>query len=373
MNLQHLPLFVFIFFCLITFIQIFYHIFFFIRIIFYKAKEKKHSVVHPVSVVICARDEANNLEKNLPGILLQNFNYTHEVIVVNDNSRDDTKYFLDELHKTFRQLKTVDLSQEAVHIPGKKFPLSIGIKTAKYEVLLLTDADCVPATDKWISKMQDAFEDGVEVVLGYGTFHKKNSILNKLVRFETFHTALQYFSYALAGMPYMGVGRNLSYKKDLFYRNKGFSSLNHIPGGDDDLFINKVANKKNTRIVLDKDTFTLSEAPQNFKQWWQQKRRHYSTAPYYKSSHKFLLGLYALSYFLFYPSLVLSILFYNWKFSLAIFGLRLIIQSITWTSTMKRLNERDLFPIFWLLDIWQFFYYIIFSVTLIIKPRNSWK
>lgn len=371
--LTHWPLLIFIVFCVTTLIQLFYYVYFFCRLAFYKRKPKTQSLTHPVSVIVCARDEANNLETNLPDVLMQDYPYTHEVIVVNDNSHDDTKYFLDELQKTFKQLKPVTLTQEAVHIPGKKFPLSVGIKTAKHEVLLLTDADCVPASNQWIAKMQDGYTDGKEVVIGYGGFHKRGGLLNKLVRFETFHTALQYLSYALAGMPYMGVGRNLSYKKDLFFRNKGFSSMNHIPGGDDDLFINKVATKKNTGIVIDRDAFTLSEAPKSLGEWWRQKSRHYSTSHDYKTKHQFYLGLYAFSYLIFYPLLVASLLFFNWWMTLAVFGLRFITQAIVWFKTMKRLNEQDLYWIFWLLDIWQFFYYIIFSITLIKKPKKTWK
>lgn len=371
--LTHWPLFIFIAFCIITAVQLFYFSYFFVRLAFFKQKNKTQSITHPVSVVVCARDEANNLEQNLPEVLMQDYPYTHEVIVVNDNSHDDTKYFLEEMEKTFRQLKSVTLTQEALHIPGKKFPLSVGIKTARYEVLLLTDADCTPASNQWITKMQDGYSEGKEIVLGYGAFHKRGGLLNKLVRYETFHAGLQYLSYALAGMPYMGVGRNLSYKKDLFFTNKGFSSMNHVPGGDDDLFVNKVANAANTNIVVDKEAFTLSEAPKNFSAWWRQKSRHYSTSKFYKAKHQFYLSLYALSHFLFYPLLAASIIFYCWWLALLVFGLRFILQAIVNYKTMKKLNESDLFPLFWLLDIWQFFYYLIFSFTLIKKPRSTWK
>ena len=134
-------------FCLVTLIQLFYYLFFFIRLAVYKPKNKTVSQTHPVSVIICARDEAANLAKNLPGALVQQYSTTHEVIVVNDNSFDDTKYLLEEYQKTYRHLQVVELKQEAKLIPGKKFPLSIGIKTAKYEIVLLTDADCVPASE----------------------------------------------------------------------------------------------------------------------------------------------------------------------------------------------------------------------------------
>ena len=336
-------------------------------------KTKSTSRTHAVSVIICARDEAENLAKNLPGSLVQEYKTTHEVIVVNDNSFDDSKYLLEEFKKTFRQLQVVELTQEAKMIPGKKFPLSIGIKSAKHEIVLLTDADCVPASEHWINSMQEVYNDDTEIVLGYGAYHKKQGILNKIIRWETFHSALQYFSYALAGTTYMGVGRNLSYKKEIFYRHKGFSAHNNIPGGDDDLFINMAATRCNTRININKESFTLSKPANSWKQWFSQKKRHYTTSKYYKPFHKFLLGLYAFSHFLFYPLLILSCIFYNWQYALAGFGIRFIIQAFVFGRTMKKLDEKDLFPLFLFFDIWMFIYYIIFTPALLIKPKPTWK
>ncbi len=364
---------VFITFCLITLIQVFYYLFFFLRLAIYKTKQKEVSQTHPVSVIICARDEAANLAKNLPGALVQQYRTTHEVIVVNDNSFDDTKYLLEEFQRQFRQLNIIELKQEAKLIPGKKFPLSIGIKTAKYEIVLLTDADCVPASEHWIDKMQATYNDDTEIVLGYGAYYKKPGLLNKIIRWETLHTALQYFSYALANQAYMGVGRNLSYKKTIFYRHKGFSAHNNVPSGDDDLFINTAATRHNTKINIDKDTFTLSEPAKTWKQWIRQKTRHYSTAKHYRWKHKFLLGLYSLSHFLFYPLLVACILFVSWQWALIVFGIRLLLQLSILYPVTKKLDEKDLYPLLLFFDIWMFFYYLVFSLALIKKPGNQWK
>ncbi|RYF85799.1 MAG: glycosyltransferase [Chitinophagaceae bacterium] len=353
-------------------VQLFYYLYFFRRVAYHQPSAKEQSQQHPVSVIICARDEDENIARNLPGVLVQEYPTTHEVIVVNDNSLDDTKYILEELKKTFKGLQIVELSQEAKLIAGKKYPLSIGIKEAKHEVMLLTDADCVPASEHWLYKMQDAFRDSVEVVLGYGAYKKSPGFLNKIIRFETFHTALQYLSYALAGRPYMGVGRNLAYRRGLFLRNKGFSSINHIPSGDDDLFINKVASKNNTAVVIDPEAFTLSSAKETWKDWMRQKRRHYSTGKFYKSSHKFLLGLYTASVFLFYPLFAASLFLFDWRFVLIPFGVRLLVMAIIWNKAMKRLGEQDLFPLFLFWDIWQFFYYLLFSSSLWKKPRKTW-
>ncbi len=359
-------------FCTVIAIQVFYYLYFFSRLAFYKLADREVTNEHPVSVIICARDEAENLSKNLPGVLVQEYKTSHEIIVVNDNSTDEGRYVIDEFQKMFKNINHIQLTQEAMMIPGKKFPLSIGIKSAKYEIVLLTDADCVPASEFWIQKIQEQYGEGIEIVLGYGAYHKKPGLLNKLIRFETFHTALQYLSYALAGNPYMGVGRNLSYKKDVFLRNKGFSSINHIPSGDDDLFINKVAHKGNTAVVIDSQTHTLSEPKKSWGDWMTQKYRHYTTSKYYKPQHKFLLGLYSLTLFLVYPLLALSIIFFNWWMALAVFGIRLLIQAIVWFKGMKHLNEQDLWPWFLLLDFWMFFYYLFTLPAIWKAPRKNW-
>jgi len=363
----------FILFCLITFTQVFYYAWFFLRLAFYQKPSKNKSQQHPVSVIICARDEAANLAANLPGALSQTYPSTHEVIVVNHNSQDDTRYLLEEFKKTFKGLHIVNLEYEAKGIPGKKYPLSMGIREAKHEVLVLTDSDCLPASEFWVEKMQDGYLEGTQIVLGYSPHKKKPGLLNKLIRFETFHSALQYLSYALAGQPYMGVGRNLSYKKELFLRNKGFSSINHVPGGDDDLFINKVASSVNTRIVIDPEAFTFSEPKKTFREWVRQKTRHYTTGKYYKPRHKFLLTLYSGSHILFYPAFVLSLLYFQWPWALVVFGLRFLIQGLVYFRCMKKLGESDLFPFWWLLDVWMIGYYFIFAPSLWKKPRAEWR
>ena len=170
----------------------------------------------------------------------------------------------------------------------------------------------------------------------------------------------------------MGVGRNLSYKRDVFLRSKGFSSINHIPSGDDDLFINKVATSKNTRIVIDPDAITLSGPKKTWGDWVRQKTRHFSTAKYYKPKHKFLLGLYTISQFLFYPLFIASFFFFDWRWVLGVFAVRFLSQAYIYYKCMQQLNEKDLWPFWWLMDIWMFLFYVIFAPALWKRPRANW-
>jgi glycosyltransferase involved in cell wall biosynthesis len=373
MNLQLIELGVFCIFCVISSIQIFYYLYFFARLAFYKAAPTTEQQTHPVSVIICARDEAANLAKNLRGALLQQYPTTHEVVVVNDNSYDDTKFLLEDFEAEYKHLRVVELKQEAKMIPGKKFPLSIGIKGAKHEIVLLTDADCVPATEHWISEMQNSYTNTTEIVLGYGAYHKAKGFLNKLIRWEAYHSALQYLSYALAGQPYMGVGRNLSYRKGLFYKLKGFSAHNHIASGDDDLFVNMGATKTNVAININPAAFTLSKPATNWATFFKQKNRHYSTAKYYKPLHKFLLSTYALTQFLYYPAFVAALILFDWRMVLGVYALRFIVHAIVHYRAMAKLKEQDLRAYFLFFDIGLLFYYLFFAFSLFKKPPQHWK
>lgn len=241
----------------------------------------------PVSVVICARNEAANLKNNLPAILAQSYHNDWEVILVNDDSKDDTALIVKELSQKNPILKIVTISPKTT--AGKKYALTKGIETARYDWIALTDADCYPAGPQWLSTMlKQASSPGI--VLGYAPMHYKKGWLNRWVRFETLYTGLQYFSMANAGWPYMGVGRNMVWHKSLFSRADGFNKHRHISGGDDDLFVNQVADNHNTFICTAPETFMHSPAKTTLTSWLTQKRRHLNAGLFYKKWHNFLLG-----------------------------------------------------------------------------------
>lgn len=367
-------------FAFIAGVQIFYYLFFFSRLAFYKKKaEPSQDAKLPLSVIICAKDEEANLSRNLPVVLQQRYGdnareYLYEVIVVDHNSFDDSRHFLRSLQPGYLHFRTIELHQEAKGIPGKKYPLAIGLKGAANETVILTDADCKPSSVNWLQLMSEGFSEGKEIVLGYGPYNKHPGMLNKLIRFETFFSALQYLSFALAGVPYMGVGRNLAYKKELFFRHKGFLPHQHLPSGDDDLFINAAANAGNVAVAVDKQAFTYSEPKHSWSAWFRQKTRHFSTGKYYKGKHKFLLGLFSLTQFLFWPFFAGALFYSPFRYiTLALLGSKLLVQAIIFFSSMKKLGEKDLFPFFWLFDIGMFIYYIIFTPALIMKPKKRWK
>ena len=250
----------------------------------------------------------------------------------------------------------------------------MGIKSASYENLLLTDADCKPAGKQWLSEMSKGFANQKEVVLGYGGYSSHPGFINKVIRFETVFTALQYFSLALWGMPYMGVGRNLAYKKSLFYKNKGFISHYKVSSGDDDLFINKVANRQNTSIIVEPESFTISEPKKTFLLWWQQKRRHLSTGKYYKKRHKILLGGYLVSLFtVFTLFIILIINNYFFIITLSLFVIRLLSQLIIFNFVFSRLLEKKLLLISPAIELLITLLYPIIGIINLVSKESRWK
>lgn len=361
-------------------IQVFYYLFFYSRLAFYKMK-KPADHDHPtpaLSVIICARDEEHSLERNLPVVLQQHYQNSHqepqyEVVVVNDNSEDGTLFTLKHLKPGYPHFRYIDLQQSAKGIPGKKYPLTIGIRSAIHETLVLTDADCRPASTYWLKQMAGGFKNGKEIVLGYGAYEYQPGLLNKVIRFETFFSALQYLSFALAGIPYMGVGRNLAYKKELFFKHKGFLSHRHLPSGDDDLFINAAANKKNTTVVIHPQAITYSIPKTDWSAWFRQKARHLSTGKHYKLKHRFLLGLFSATQFLYYPLFIVALFYKPFLFvTLILFGFRLLLQAVIWSLGLKKLNEKDLFWYCFPLEIFMMLYYLIFAPALFLKPKKRW-
>ncbi len=366
-------LIVFSVFAVVFFLQLFYYLFFYARLAFYKPKPEGVEK-EPVSVIICARNEEDNLRENLPSILAQDF-HEFEVIVVNDRSVDGSYDMLKDMAKENDRLKIVHLDEDIIKSDSKKFALTLGIKKAAHDILLLTDADCKPASNQWIAQMQSRFPAKTDVVLGFGAYQKKGfSLLNQFIRFDTFFTALQYFSYSLAGQTYMGVGRNLAYRKHLFFDNKGFGSHNHIRSGDDDLFINEVAGKAKVNIAVDAESHTLSVPKTSWNEWFRQKRRHLTTGPLYKTKHKLLLGTFMISQVLFYPLLVaLLVMQYNFPIVISLFAVRFIIQMIIFRRVMGTLKHQDLFLISPIIDLVLPFIMLTLSVSnMLVKPQ-TWK
>lgn len=367
-----LPILFWIFVAIVA-IQLVYYIVIFGKFSFVKAKKNNLKRI-PISVIVCAKNEEENVSKFIPLLIQQDYP-DFEIILIDDASSDNTLEVFEEFEKNHSNVRLVKVQNNEAFWGNKKFALTLGIKAAKKEYLLFTDADCYPTSKDWIAEMSSHFTMQKTIVLGYGAYEKvPNSFLNKLIRFETLLTAVQYFSWARLGFPYMGIGRNLAYKKEEFFNVNGFIDHMKIRSGDDDLFINQAANKKNTTVCYTPNSFTYSEPKTTFKEWFAQKRRHVSTASFYKPFDKIQLGLFFLTqiFTLILPIILLALQF-QWIAVVSLVAFRYLFSWISLGFGAGKLNEKDVMIWFPILEIVLIFTQLnIFISNLFSKPVH-WK
>ncbi len=366
-------IYIFYFFIAIVVVQLFYYLGVFGKFAFAKPQHVTPKKL-PVSVIVCAKNEEENVKKYIPLLAQQDYP-DFEIVLIDDASSDETLEVFEEFEKEFSNIRLVKVENNEAFWGNKKYALTLGIKAAKKDYLLFTDADCFPNSKDWITSMTSQFTMNKTIVLGYGGYEKvERSFLNKIIRFETVLTAIQYFSWAKLGSPYMGVGRNLAYKKEEFFNVNGFIDHIQIRSGDDDLFINQAANKANTTISYTPESFTYSKPKRSYKEWFTQKRRHISTAEHYKFFDKMQLGLFFLSQLFFFLLVIILLAFqFEWIAVLAILATR---YTVVWTvigCSAGKLKENDLKIWFPVVEIALILTQINIFITNIFSKPVYWK
>lgn len=354
-------------------IQLFYYIVVFGKFAYVKLQPVTPKRI-PISVIVCAKNEEENVARFVPILAEQDYP-DFEIVLIDDASSDATLDLLEAFEKQYSNIRLVKVANNEAFWGNKKFALTLGIKAATKEYLLFTDADCYPTSKNWIREMSSQFTMQKTIVLGYGAYERiAGSFLNKIIRFETMLTAVQYFSWAKTGHPYMGVGRNLAYKKEEFFNVNGFIDHMKIRSGDDDLFINQAAKGKNTTICASAESFTYSMPKTSFKEWFTQKRRHVSTAGFYKPFDKMQLGLFFISQLLFLVLPIVLLAFqYQWIIVLGLIGFRYLFTWVTLGLAAGKLREKDTMYWFPIIEITLIFTQLnIFFTNIFSKPVH-WK
>ena len=334
--------------------------------------ESKSIPIEGVSIIICAHNELKNLQRLLPKLYDQDYpNY--EIVVVCDRSSDGTFDFLLEQKAAYNKLKVVWVRHRPPHIKGKKYALTLGIKAATHDILLLTDADCLPTSCKWVSTMSKAFTENVQIILGYSPYQANSGILNAYVRYDTLHTAGLYFSAALAGRPFMGVGRNLAYRKSWFMGKNGFAGITHIVGGDDDLLVNNYATSANTEVSFGYESHMVSLPKQSWKQLYRQKKRHLSVGKYYNNRDKVWLGSLSLANLVFWIGWIgLTLAGYEPIFIATGLILKWISQFFFLRTTANTLKDPLNLALLPILDFLYVIYYVLLGISAISSKNTQW-
>jgi len=355
---------------LLIIVQLCYWIFLFSKLSAYKPLEDVQIDIYPpVSIVICYKNAEKTIKNTVRAALTQNYP-TFEVVLVNDFSDDESKNIVRSIDD--ERIRHIDCTK---NIAGKKQALLEGIQAAKYEILLLTDADCLPDSTEWITKMvSNKISNQAQVVLGYGPMMPTKKVVSQFSNFETVLTAMQYLSYCLAKFPYMGVGRNILYEKSLFLSKNNLIAGKTLPSGDDDLWINSISNQVKMSICLDPKTFVYSETKQTWRAFFIQKSRHVSVSPYYKTKHKILLFIFSFSniglYFVAFFSLVIGILPFSYLFIL--FCSKWLIQSFLHFKAFTLLSTKNLWLFYPIYEMLFSCYHVFLFVFGLVNKKKTW-
>ena len=360
-------------------IQVMYAAFLFLR--FFRLPAHNDTIeaarMQGVSIVICAKNEAENLRKHLPGILTQNYSNNngilYEVIVVNDCSDDATHEVLADLQKQYTHLREVIITPDTQRtVVGKKFALSTGVNNATHNWILLTDADCEPASDSWLARMVAPLAHGKEIVAGYAAHKPGPGMLNKFIRWETTHTFLQLSTYAMIGKPYLAIGRNLACTKAVCLRTYNSPLWTAGPTGDDDLLVKESATKNNMALVTDPAAHTYSIARESLGTWRKQKQRHTSDGKHYRGAVQVLLSLYGISQAAVWVYFVYLAFTPYWQVSASILLGRCVIYWLLWAGVAIRLKEKNIIYLLPLFDIGWMLYNFAFLPYILQKNKLHW-
>ena len=342
---------------ILFFIQSCYHWGLYRNLYLHSKKEKKETDTPPLSVILVAKDAASDLQKNLPAILEQD-NPEFEVIVIYEQSADDNcEDVLKLLQEKYPHLHHSFIPDSARYISHKKLGITMGIKASHYDWLVFTEPNCRPESNQWLRKMARNFTSNTDIVLGYSNYEKTKGWFNRKITFDTMLNSMRQLGRAIGGHPYTGCGRNLAYRKSLYYNQKGFASHLNLQRGEDDLFVNRTANKKNTRIETSPESIVRITAPHFKKNWAEDKLSYNMTSHYFKGISRYVMGFETCSRLLFFLAfiacLVYGIWIQNWKtvgIASFLWLIRFVLLLVVFRKTSIALGERKFYSTLLLFD-----------------------
>ena len=349
MQIDEVALAILILFGVITLVQLVYYYVIYGRFAFHRKKNALGFRDIPVSVVIVVRDDAALAVQNLPALLEQQYSF-FEIVVVNDRSRDENSLqAIREYKDRYPNIKIVDLSTAVSTSRGKKMAISIGIKCATYDHILLTSPNCRPASKQWLATMAQNFQFQRRIVLGYSTFEKKKGIYSHFLHYDNLVGSVQYFSHALMHSTYRGNLNNVAFMRPLFYKQNGFIAYSHLLYGEEDIFIHRASTPNNVGIEFSPDAATVQQHSPSYGYWRLHKVSLFFTRKYNSLKNRVLLSGYELTNLLFYLSLALTIVVALHQplalyIAAGIAVLRIVSMYVVMGISAAKLHEKQIIP-----------------------------
>jgi hypothetical protein len=245
----------------------------------------------PASVVIYSQEDAEQLEELLPQILGQDYPTPFEVIVVNEGESADVRDLVAMLQLKNHNLYLTFTPDGARNLSRKKLALTLGVKAARNEVVVLTTSAAIIDSPYWLRRMMYRFSDkSVEVVLGAAVANPGDDRQLGFRRraFDSANDAVKWLAAAIAGHPYRGTEYNLAYRREVFFRNKGFSHSLNLHYGDDDIFISEIADGDNTQVELSEESIVKVRYGNNPRVYKERAMRHSFTERRIRRKPRFL-------------------------------------------------------------------------------------
>jgi glycosyltransferase involved in cell wall biosynthesis len=354
-------------------LQLIYYVFVYGKVSRYRLPEENYNFP-PVSVVLVTKDEQENLKERLPVILEQQYP-DFEVVIVNNASSDETEFVLKVFQKIYPQLKVVNLYSEAPNkFLGKKYPLSIGIKSAKNDCVLLTNVNCVPNSLFWIMNMVRGLSQTRNTIIGFNFYEREKTLFNSLVQYDTIINAINYGGMALLGNPYKATGDNIIISREEFFNSGSFLSLYNVACGDMELYVNRITKGKKTSVILNEEAYIKTETPQSFSLWCRYKKRNIKTAYYYKFLDKLLVAIPSWTTLFFYATFVtLFLLNFPWQWILTGCILKFAIQIIFFQNASKVLMKNNLCIFAPLFEIFFLVFNTIMGISVLFSRKDRWE
>lgn len=309
---------------------------------FKKQKEKKQSDdFPPLSVIIVTKDSGKALKENLPLILEQDYPQ-FEVIVINDKSAGEDENILKLLGNNYHHLYYSFIPETARYISRKKLGIAMGIKASRYEWIVVTEPQCKPMSNQWLKSLAAHFSPETDIVLGYSNYIQNKEKFARHIRLDSMFQAMRYLGRAASGHPYMGIGRNLAYRKSLYLSQKGFTTQLNLQRGDDDLFINAVTHAQNTKVALSPESFIRIPVPSYKRVWFEDKVNALVTGHYYRGNARIFNSIEtwtcALFHLLTLTGLIYCILNRAW-IETGIIGAGWLIRFVSYMTVMKQTSN----------------------------------